>query len=583
MFQADDSYSAHGSVGFFSDQPMASPDSHQPFPQYQLRNIVQDILNQLGLLVRLERKMLGIIASYAVAIGLFMLCVPIAVQELVSTFSFAVEPRMIFTLALIVAGALTGVAAFRILQARAVETLQQRLYTRIAIAFTQTLPRLREESFLPQHANRFSEADLLTRALVSMVADLFNVAVVGSIFMSMLVFFHPYFLLYNVLLLSGFVVLLTVFGRGGLLITLEMSRLNYDIYHWIQNIALNLPHLRAAGQSPYLMRKTDELTKAYVRVRQQRSNLLTGRQYKAAALWQVVGHSGMIVTAGMLVSAGQLTVGQFAAAELLAGNLLLNMDTLARRMVHMFFAFVSFREMSAFFSLPQDEAGSKAVIPVDQFGLAGIKLTARNLAFGYADSALLFEHVDLEVAAGEKVAVFCSSNTQKTALAKVLAGLLPPSAGVVRYNDMNLVEVSLDSIDACRSLMLDSHPTLLEGTIEDNITLGRPSISYEDVQWALRFVELDKEIDRLPDGLTTLVIGHGKQFTLSQTLRLLLARAIVTRPHILIVDGTLHNMIPSLREVILRRLCSKDEPWSAVFVSNDPTFTAHIDRHVILA
>ncbi|MEK7236943.1 MAG: ABC transporter ATP-binding protein [Nitrospirota bacterium] len=562
---------------------MASPDSHQPFPQYQLRNIVQDILNQLGLLVRLERKMLGIIASYAVAIGLFMLCVPIAVQELVSTFSFAVEPRMIFTLALIVAGALTGVAAFRILQARAVETLQQRLYTRIAIAFTQTLPRLREESFLPQHANRFSEADLLTRALVSMVADLFNVAVVGSIFMSMLVFFHPYFLLYNVLLLSGFVVLLTVFGRGGLLITLEMSRLNYDIYHWIQNIALNLPHLRAAGQSPYLMRKTDELTKAYVRVRQQRSNLLTGRQYKAAALWQVVGHSGMIVTAGMLVSAGQLTVGQFAAAELLAGNLLLNMDTLARRMVHMFFAFVSFREMSAFFSLPQDEAGSKAVIPVDQFGLAGIKLTARNLAFGYADSALLFEHVDLEVAAGEKVAVFCSSNTQKTALAKVLAGLLPPSAGVVRYNDMNLVEVSLDSIDACRSLMLDSHPTLLEGTIEDNITLGRPSISYEDVQWALRFVELDKEIDRLPDGLTTLVIGHGKQFTLSQTLRLLLARAIVTRPHILIVDGTLHNMIPSLREVILRRLCSKDEPWSAVFVSNDPTFTAHIDRHVILA
>lgn len=552
------------------------------FSQYQIQNIVRDMMDQLGLLMRLERKMLGIIASYAVAIGLFMLCVPIAVQELVSTFSFAVEPRMVFTLALIVAGALTGVAAFRILQARAVETLQQRIYTRIAIAFTQTLPRLREESFLPQHANRFSEADLLTRALVAMVADLFNVAVVGSIFMLMLVFFHPYFLLYNVLLISGFVVLLTVFGRGGFLITLDMSRLNYDIYHWIQNIAVNLPHLRAAGQSPYLLKKTDELTKAYVRVRQQRSNLLTGRQYKAAALWQVVGHSGMIVTAGMLVSAGQLTVGQFAAAELLAGNLLLNMDTLARRMVHMFFAFVSFREMNAFFSLPQDEAGSKAVISLDQFGSAGIKVTTRNLAFGYSDSALLFEHVDLDVAAGEKVVVLCNSNTQKTALAKVLAGLLPPSAGVVRYNDMNLLEVSPESIDTCRSLMLDSHPTLLEGTIEDNITLGRPSISYEDVQWALRFVELDEEIDGLQDGLTTVVIGHGKQFTLSQTLRLLLARAIVTRPHILIVDGTLHSMMPSVREVILRRLCSKDEPWSAIFVSNDPSFTAHIDRQIVL-
>ncbi|HET9575035.1 MAG TPA: hypothetical protein VFP04_01470 [Nitrospira sp.] len=65
-------------------------------------NIVQDILTQLALLIRLERKMLWIIASYAVAIGMFMLCVPIAVQELVSTFSFAIQPMMIFTLTVVV-------------------------------------------------------------------------------------------------------------------------------------------------------------------------------------------------------------------------------------------------------------------------------------------------------------------------------------------------------------------------------------------------------------------------------------------------------------------------------------------------
>ena len=106
------------------------------FSQYHLTNIAPDIFAHLGLLIRLERKMLGIIASYAVAIGMFMLCVPIAVQELVSTFSFAIEPVMIFTLTIVVGAALTGAATFRILQSRAVETLQQRLYTRIAIAFT---------------------------------------------------------------------------------------------------------------------------------------------------------------------------------------------------------------------------------------------------------------------------------------------------------------------------------------------------------------------------------------------------------------------------------------------------------------
>ncbi len=552
------------------------------FSQYHLTNIAPDIFAHIGLLIRLEKKMLGIIASYAVAIGMFMLCVPIAVQELVSTFSFAIEPVMIFTLTIVVGAALTGAAAFRILQSRAVETLQQRVYTRIAIAFTETLPRIREDAFLPQHAHRFAEADLLTRALVAMVADLFNVAVVGTIGMSLLIFFHPYFLLYNTILVVGWIFLLTVFGKGGFLSTLEMSRVNYEIYHWMQNIATNLPHLRAVGKSPYLMKKTDELTDLYARVRQRRSDLLTGRQYKAAALWQVVGHAGMIGTAGMLVSMGQLTVGQFAAAELIASNLLTNMDTLARRMVHMFFAFVSFRELHALLSLPQEEVGSRTVVPLDQFGLAGIKVTVNDLAFAYPDGPSLFEHFYLDIAPGEKVMVLCQSNMQKTVLAKVLAGLLSPSAGVVRYNDMNLMEVSLDSIDACRSLMLDSHPTLLEGTIEDNITLGRRSITYEDVQWALQFVELDEEIDRMPAGLTTNVTGQGNQFTLSQILRLLLARAIVTRPHVLIVEGTLHSMAPSLREVILRRLCSKDEPWSIIFVSNDPTFASYVERRITL-
>lgn len=552
------------------------------YPQYRLAGVLPDIYSHLSFLIKVERPILGIIASYAVAIGLFLLCVPIAVQELVSTFSFAMEPRMIFTLSLFVASSLTGVAAFRVLQARAVETLQQRVYTRIALGFTRLLPRLRDDTFAPQQAHRFMEADLLTRALVAMLADFFNVAVVGTIAMTMLVSFHPYFILYILVLIAGFIGLLTLFGRGGFFITLEMSRLHYEIFGWIQNIAHNLPHLRAAGDSPYLLERTDTLTQTYVRIRQRRSNTLTGRQYKAAALWQVVGHSGLLVTAGLLVVDGQLTVGQFAAAELLVGNLLLNMDTLARRMVAMFFAFVSCREMAGMFSLPTEEDGAKEDIPATQFGCSGLRLTCRNASWTVQNGAPVFQNVCLDVAPGEKIAVLCSTNRAKTALAKILAGLHPPVTGFVRYNEMNLVEVKRESISRVRGLVLDSHPTLLDGTLEDNITLGRSTIDYHDLQWALRFVELDQDIDAMPEGLGTLVSRLDTSLSLSQILRLLVARAIVTRPQLLIFDGTLHNMLPATREVLLRRLCAKDESWSVVFVSNDPNFTDHVDRRVVV-
>ena len=558
------------------------PTTTPTYPQYQLTEILRDIFAHLGMLLKLERSILGIIASYAVAIGFFLLCVPIAVQELVSTFSFAMEPRMIFTLALFVASSLTGVAAFRVLQARAVETFQQRIYTRIAIGFTRLLPRLRDDTFATPQAYRFMEADLLTRALVAMVADLFNVAVVGTIGVTMLILFHPFFVLYILVLILGFVGLLTLFGRGGFFITLEMSRLHYDIFGWIQNIAHNLPHLRAAGDSPYLLERTDTLTRLYARIRQRRSDTLTGRQYKAAALWQVAGHSGLLITAGLLVADGQLTVGQFAAAEVLVGNLLINMDTLARRMVAMFFTFVSCREMAAVFSLPTEEDDAKEDVPAAQFGAAGIHLTCRNLTYTGPDGTPIFENVSLDVAPGEKVAILCNTNHAKTALAKVLAGLHPPASGFVRYNDMNLIEVKRDSISRVRGLVLDSHPTLLDGTLEDNITLGRPTIDYQDLQWALRFVELDHDIDAMPQGLNTRVSSLETNLSMSQILRLLVARAIVIRPQLLIFDGTLHNMLPATREVLLRRLCAKDEPWSVIFLSNDPNFSAFVDRRISL-
>lgn len=95
-------------------------------------------------------------------------------------------------------------------------------------------------------------------------------------------------------------------------------------------------------------------------------------------------------------------------------------------------------------------------------------------------------------------------------------------------------------------------------------------------------MELEDDIDALLRGLETQVLGGEKLFTKSQVLRILVARAIVTRPSVLIFDGTLHNMEPSLRQILLRRLCSKNESWSIIFVSNDPTVGEFVDRRALL-
>ena len=538
-------------------------------------------LARVALLVSLEKKVLALIVSYSLAIGFFSLIVPLTVQELVNTFAFAIQPIMVVTLVTIMATTLIFIGALKVLQTRSVEILVQRLYTRISVALTKQLPRFRDQTFSSKYVNYFFEAEQMPRALVAMLVDLINVAVGGTVGMGILVFYHPYFLLYDVLLLVGFVTAIVVLSRGGFRITLQVNELHYEMVNWLQNISDNLLHFKSTACTPLLLKKTDAFVLAYVNARKTRSDILH-RQYKGSLVMQALGHSGLIGMAGWLLAIGQITLGQFVAAEVIVGTLLLNFDTVARRIYAIFYMFTSLTELSFLFSLPKDREVGKASVPLPDPTIHGVRVTCKDLTFAYPGSPPVFQNFNLEVVPGEKVAIFSNTSTGKTTLARVLAGLYTPTSGVIRYNGVDLRDVDMDSLNACRGLVLDSQLTLFEGTLEENITMGRPAVQYEDVRWALRFVELEEEVDALPVGLKTPVQSRGKSFTTSQILKILVARAVVTRPQILIFDGTLHPMPQAKREAILRRLCSKEEPWSVIFVSNDPSLTGHVDRRLIL-
>jgi ABC-type bacteriocin/lantibiotic exporter with double-glycine peptidase domain len=540
------------------------------------------ILARLHLLIGLERRILAIIASSAIVIGSFALIVPLTVQELVNTFAFAIQPIMIVTLVAIMLGALLLMGAFRVLQGRAVEILVQRIYTRLAVAFTEALPRFRENVFLPQHTNTFIEAELLPRALVAMLVDLINVFVSGMIGMAILIMYHPYFLGYNIFLITGFAFLLTFFGRGGLRITQQVSKLHYQTFHWLQDIGINRLHFKSTDSLPLLLKKTDVFVQAYVMARKTRSDILTGSQYKSAVIFQAFAHSGMIGLGGWLLSLGDITLGQFVAAEVIVGTLLLNLDIVARRMYAAIYAATSLQELSDLFEMPKEEISGPIAAWLPNPTLQGVRLTCKDVSFASPDGPMLFDHFNLEVLPGEKISVLTGTSKSKTSLALLLAGLYHPASGVIRYNDIDLRDVSLNYVNCCRGLMLDSHPTLFDGTLEENVTLQRPSIQFADLSWALRFVELEEEIDALPQGLETVVHGNGTNLSRSQVLRILLARMIITRPELLIFNGSLHNIDPALRLTLLRRLCSKEEPWSVVFVSNDPEVGQLVERRVIL-
>jgi ABC-type bacteriocin/lantibiotic exporter with double-glycine peptidase domain len=329
------------------------------------------------------------------------------------------------------------------------------------------------------------------------------------------------------------------------------------------------------------MTKTDQLVDAYISTRRSRFRILI-RQYIGSLGWQAMAHGGLIATAGWLLGIGQLTLGQFVAAEVVVSGILGSFDGVVKRMGHIYYFTTALSELNFFFSLPRDKDAATLSVALPDPTVHGIRVTCKGLTFSPGGIPPLFENFNLEVTPGEKIGIYAGTTMAKTALARVLAGLESPTAGVIQYNGVDLRHLNVEAVNRYRGFVLDSQLSLFEGTLEENIVLGRSYVPYSDVQWALRFAELEEEVDALPQGLKTDVRAPGRVFAPTHVLRILVARAILARPQLLIFDGTLHNMQPAMRETILRRLCSKEEPWSVIFISNDPNLSPYVDRRIML-
>lgn len=543
-------------------------------------NLLQALLSQLALAARLERKIVTLIISYALAIAFFSLIIPLTVQELVSTFSYAIQPIMVWTLTGIMGGVLLFVGIFKIFHFYAIEMLQRRIFVRVAVSMAQRLPQFRFQGYQPRFANYFMETIFIQRALSAVLVDMVNVIVGGTVGMTLLVIYHPSFLMYNLLLMAGFAFTFFVMSRGAVRTHLAMSHAKYDVFNWIQEISHNLLHLKSTDSGPWIMQRTDELVNAYTDTRKARFAVLL-RQFLSAVAGMVIAQAGALAMAGWLLANGQLTLGQFVAVEVVAGALILNFDALIKSMAHVYYFFTGVTELNQFFSTAQDLVPSGAAVPLPAPSVHGLKVNCKGVSLVH-NGVSIFENFNLEVAPGEKVGIYARTPAAKMALSRVLAGLEAPTGGVIQYNGVDIRYVDANAINRSRSLMIDSQLRLLEGTIEDNIVLGRPYVSYDSLAWALRFTELEDVIEALPRGIKSDVKELGDVLAPTHIVQILLARAILGRPQLLIFDGLLHSMDPAMRETILRRLCGKQEPWSAIFISTDPNLTEHTDRRVML-
>ncbi len=182
-------------------------------------------------------------------------------------------------------------------------------------------------------------------------------------------------------------------------------------------------------------------------------------------------------------------------------------------------------------------------------------VTLEEITFGYSplDKPLL-TGFSLSVGPGQQVALVGGSGSGKSTVSRLISGLYSPWEGTIRIDGQRLEDISRSALAASVSFV-DQDVFLFEGTVRDNVALWDPSIPDDAVVTALQDAALyDDVIARRPDGIHSRVEQDGRNFSGGQRQRLEIARALVRRPSILVLDEVTSALDAETEQTIIDNL-----------------------------
>ena len=278
------------------------------------------------------------------------------------------------------------------------------------------------------------------------------------------------------------------------------------------------------------------------------------------------------------VLAGELTTGDVVLFFAYITSLYNPMKGLARSSYLFSKASVGAERISEVMSVRSEVTDREGALAVSR--LKG-DIEFRNVAFAYETGQIVLSHINLTIAAGEKVAIVGATGAGKSTLASLIPRFYDPSEGQVRIDGQDIRNYSLQSLREQISLVLQES-LLFSGTIRDNIAFARPGASDKEIAAAAATANADEFIQWLPEGYETLVAERGTTLSGGQKQRIAIARAILRDAPILILDEPTSGLDAVSERTVMEALERAVVGRTTLIIAHRLTTVRLADRIVVL-
>jgi len=536
-------------------------------------------------LLRPDRKDIGYVYVYAIFNGLINLTLPLGIQAIIGIImgGASISTAWVVLVSVVVLGvAFTG--GLQIMQLYITESIQQRIFARSSFEFAHRIPLFKSEYlnqyYPPELINRFFDTLTIQKGLPKILIDFSSSAIQIIFGLLLLAFYHPFFVFFGILLVLILLAIFRITGGRGLETSLLESKYKYRVAYWLEELARVMPTFKLTGKTDLPLTKADRLVTGYLKFRKKHFRVLV-YQYSSIVMFKVLITAGLLILGSVLVLDQEINIGQFVASEIVILIVINSVEKLILSMETIYDVLTATEKIGNVTDLPieGDEGGMKYHPAPAHHGMS---LEIQDLSYQYpAQKGPCLKNITMSIKPGERVCITGYNGAGKSTLVNLISGLMTNFSGELAYNGIPQGNYDICSLRSGIGDVL-AQEDMFEGTLHDNICMGKPTVSDSRIQWASEQVGLMKYVRSLREGFNTPIVAEGRSFPRSIARKVKLVRAVASEPSLLVIEEFMHNLERTERDQIASFLTDREHPWTVVGVSNDSLYASKCDRIFIL-